>query len=94
MPSEITRTGTRICPCHMIGGTSSGRDSPLMTTSGLPTVTATEAPDFVAVTVWLAGSKETVAPICSNIERSGTKIVPLRTKAANTRPCLSTSGFA
>src|SRR5579871_6746006 len=63
-----------------------------MITSGLPTVTRTSAPDFETTAVLLAGSYDTVAPICSNIERSGIRIVPPRTSAAKTRPCLSTSG--
>ncbi len=55
-----------------MGGTSSGRDSPLTMTSGLPTVTLTSAPGFETVAIWLDGSNETAAPICSNIERNGT----------------------
>src|SRR5579875_1977912 len=38
IPSEITRTGTTITPLYISGGTSSGRLSPLMITSGFPTV--------------------------------------------------------
>src|SRR5579884_925075 len=93
IPSEMTRTGTKISPRYIIGGTSSGRVSPLIVTSGRPSVTFTSLPGFVTSTVFVAGSYETVAPICSNIERSGTKIVPPRTSAAKTRPCLRTSGF-
>src|ERR1700685_3629758 len=94
MPSEITRTGTSTWPWYMMGGTSSGRDSPLMTTSGLPTVTFTSAPGLLTSTVLLAASYDTVAPICSNIERSGMSTVPPRTSAASTRPRLRQSGFA
>src|SRR5581483_5216682 len=72
MPSEITRTGTSKTPRYMIGGTSSGRVSPLMTTTGLSSVTETVAPLLLAVTVLPSGEAVTVAPICSNMLRSGT----------------------
>ena len=72
MPSEITRIGTSTTPWYTIGGTSRGRDSPLTMTTGLPTVTTTSAPGLEMVAVRPAGSNETEAPICSNIERSGT----------------------
>src|SRR5579872_177305 len=65
-----------------------------MTTSGLPTVTLTSAPGLVTSTVLVPGSYETVAPICSNIERSGMRMVPPRTSAARTRPCFRSSGLA
>jgi hypothetical protein len=64
-----------------------------MTTSGLPTVTFTSEPGFETSTVLEAGSYETVAPICSNIERSGMRMVLPRTSAARTRFAFRRSGF-
>ena len=55
--------------------------------------TLTSAPALITVAVLLPASYDTVAPICSNIERNGIKSVPLFTSAANTRPCLRTSGL-
>ena len=54
--SDITRTGTSTTPWYTIGATSSGRDSPLMITSGLPTVTLTSAPDLESTAVLVAAS--------------------------------------
>ena len=59
-------------PLTSIGGTSSGRVSPLTRTSAFPKVTETLAPLFVAVTVLPSGDAVTVAPIASNMLRSGT----------------------
>ncbi len=89
----MTRTGTTTEPLYIIGGTSSGRDSPLMITSGRPTVTFTSEPGFETSAVRVAGLYETVAPICSNIERSGISTVVPRTRAASTRFERSVSGF-
>ena len=82
-------------PPSISGGTSSGRSTPLTVTVGLPTVTRTSAPGLAASTVLVFGSYETVAPVCSNIERNGIRSVPLRTIAASTRSRLtSLSGLA
>ena len=58
-----------------------------MTTQALPTDTFTSAPGFET-------SYETLAPVCSNIERIGTMIVFLRMIATSVRPWRSLSGFA
>src|SRR6516225_6797129 len=72
--SDMTRTGTSSTPLYIIGGTSSGRDSPLITASALPSVTCTDAPVFCAVTVLLFASNETEPPMSSNMLRNGTMV--------------------
>src|SRR5271165_869815 len=65
-----------------------------MMTCGRPTVTFTSAPGFETSTLFVAASYETDAPIASNIERSGTRIVPPRTRAARIRFARILSGVA
>src|ERR1700677_5069782 len=55
-PSEMTRTGTTTAPRYISGGTSSGRVSPLISISGLPTVTFMSEPGLETSTVLVAES--------------------------------------
>ena len=74
--SAIKRTGTRVLPFTIVGGTSRGKGLPLKRAVKLPTVRLMIFCPLVAVTVDVAASHFTFAPNASKMPRSGTSVLP------------------